>query len=141
MKNSGELLLIQKIGRTVGNLGDSQRVERLGPFGIGYYSNCSHIQSIMWILFVGLLKYGLKLDYVADYIRNQNKPHSLYIQCGFCFALLRILIGPSITVTTEAKSYNTSIPSFWLNYVSVTIKRKTKLCYMVSSLRRPLTRS
>ena len=112
MKNLGELLLIQKISRTVRNLEDSQRIERRGPYGIGYYSNCSHIQSTMWILFVGLLKYGLKLDYVADHIRNQNKPHSLYVHCGFCFALLRILIGPSITVTTETKSYNISIPSF-----------------------------
>ena len=53
---------------------------------IRYYSNCSHIQSTMWILFGSHAKCGFKLDYmwlqtglyVANYIRNHNKPHSIH---------------------------------------------------------------
>ena len=45
---------------------------------IHYYSNCSDIQSTMWILFGSHAKYGFKLVDVADYIRNHNNPHSIH---------------------------------------------------------------
>ena len=51
---------------------------------IGYYRNCSHIQSTMWILFVSHAKCCFKPDYVTDYKRNQNKPHI----CDVASALL-----------------------------------------------------
>ena len=32
----------------------------------------------MWILFGSHAKCGIKPDYVADYIKNHNKPHSIH---------------------------------------------------------------
>ena len=45
---------------------------------IRYYSNCSHIQFTMLIFFGSHEKCGFKLDYVAHYIRNHYKPHSIH---------------------------------------------------------------
>ena len=81
---------------------------------IRYYSNCSHIKSTMWILFGIYAKCGFKLDYVADYIRNHNKPHSSTQNVGS--SLLQsglLLIGPSFTVTTETKTHIKSTLHFF----------------------------